>query len=396
MQPALWAMAGAFCFATMVKPAASIFFWLAIVVLLLFRITPVRTLLPVAAAYMAAMLVWTWCYWAYSPARVAPLEAPLEGGKRDPQGFVSFLVERPLTPFFGPPNSYVGLMFFMKFYRYREYPPESGTRAWLVGIDRPGLMDPQRPAIASANASLRKFAQHWPRFMTLSQDCLDEFGGDATRVLAWMLDGAPSQRCSPYALEWLWTWLTLMHGEERAGSMLMRAAFETAWYEPIARRILAADWLESAITGEGPLQPGWQFVGIRRMAEAEVTGAVESGKANSLPAAMKPFLGELGDRPAWAQNVAGALELQDFERWRLKPLLFAITAAGCFVLLLRRDRAAPFASFLVLAYLGSATIWVLVMIMPTSDARHEAVFSVLPILGAPLVLARLWRQVCAR
>jgi hypothetical protein len=386
--PALWGMSAALCFATMIKPVAGVLFWIALAVLWAFRLQRAYVLFKVGLAYMVVMLVWTWLYWANSPARIAPLHPT-----PNPESFAAFLVHNPLSPLLGPPNSYLGLHFLMKFYRYREFVStgQSGARDWLIGDDRPNLLDPE----SAAAASLRAFALRYPQYLGVSKECLDEFGGSMDRFVAWLLDNSwHSPHCSGSAMGWIFNGLQLEYGEEQASKMMLQTALATVAREPFARRMMLGDWLQSTVLPSGATQPSMGIAGIRDEVEEVLIGSIRSAIPNHLPEAMKRDVGVVGERPEWAKTVNAVLDMQDRTFRAAKPWFFGIMIVGGAVLIWRRAPAAPLIAFLILAYLGSATVWNFGMIMPGSDPRHEAVFTVLPLLAVPVIIAGLWKRQC--
>lgn len=89
-----------------------------------------------------------------------------------------------------------------------------------------------------------------------------------------------------------------------------------------------------------------------------------------------------------AKNVRAMLAVQYDLYKKVKPLIFFGMAIFAIPLILLK-RGGPFVSFLVVTYFVSAAAWVVVMIMPGSDPRHEEVFAFIPLLVTILGIAML-------
>lgn len=368
----IYLMAAAFAFATMVKPAAAIFFWIAMAVIFVWR----RQQYGPIVLYIAIMLAWTGFYWRYSMAR--PTLPPSDT-------FTQFLLTHPQTAFLGPPNSYVGYHFFAKFWRYHEFQDrdQGGLRQVFTkrDADRFDTTMPQEMAMPVAAYMMTYGPQ------IVSADCLHDFGGDIGSAALWVINKHDfMEHCTGSAMGWVYTALVTMLGEERAAELMLRTGLHYA-NSRTGAEILAADWLQSLLLTSGADSVG-DFRGVAANANAALIGTVKSGEHTQLPPSLARHVGIMGDNPQWAINVRGLLEMQDEIFRRGKLVMFALLSLVTVVCVMMRRPSAPFVTFLFLAYVGSATLWVVAMIPPTGDPRHEALFTILPLLGVPLWLRR--------
>lgn len=424
-----------FALLALIKPAGAPFFWIFVACTLLFHVDRPRALLKPVLIYVAIMTLYTahqyyrsdaWFGTLYVPQTQAqrqftrafcagypivqdrPECAPVEFGqfmstRGDDDlykiarahneglaiGFASYVIQHPTTLLMGPRNSYVGLLFLMKYYRYKEFllRGQHGVRDLFMGDLRSDLVNPATgPASKTFVASVLWFATHYPQYVGMGPTAIEDFGGPEGLAMFVATNPVFREKYSGPAMGYLLQWLTMMYGEDGAGRLMMEVAEEITVSSPAGVQFLFGDFLaatvfsgNNAFSLPGLRTPAQTFASIRAEAEQRLVDTIDSGQKTSLPAVLAFHVGKHPQRSQGQQNVNTTLEVQyDFFKW-LKPLgllgvlLFALP-------LIASERFGPFACFLVATYFVSAAAWTVVMIMPGSDPRHEEVYAFIPIL----------------
>jgi hypothetical protein len=119
---------------------------------------------------------------------------------------------------------------------------------------------------------------------------------------------------------------------------------------------------------------------------------IQNGRTTILPAGMAGQVGRVGERTEFAKHINTILVLQyGLYKWA-KPIMFFGMLIFALPLILV-GHGGQFVVFLTLAFFAAAAAWVLVMIMPGSDPRHEEVLAFFPLLMSALGFASLPRFV---
>lgn len=323
--------------------------------------------------------------------------------------YVKYLVRHPTMPLTGPPNSYVGYHFFSKFYRYNHFMKAGyyGARNLFVrSAGAPLVSASNGPGSAAFERSIRFFVSTYPQFIGIGAADLAELGG-AEGLIRFVIQHPYSEKYSGAVMGWVFQWLGLLYGEERAGDLMAAAALETLRTQHAASSIVIGDFLAATVfAGDGAygsMKDHFSLIDVVRnlrqvlddVGEKEerlLKGAVQSGRPNNLPPSLSKHVGSLGDHRDFARDVNAAFAVQYGVFKLSKSFLFGLMLVFAIALVLASAGGALVA-FLVVAFFVSAAAWDIAMIMPGSDPRHEDVYAFIPLLVAALGIASVGQLV---
>jgi hypothetical protein len=328
-----------------------------------------------------------------------------EHGTAGAGGLAKHLAKHPLIPLMGPPNPYVGFMYFMKYYRYEHFvvTGQFGMRDRFSSFRGSLVREDNGPASKAFADSLRLFVDTYPRLVGLGPDDLAYFK-TRENLTKFVIENPFDPRYSGAVMGWVYQWLVLMYGEEGAGRLMAKAAVETTLKNQ-TWGMLFGDFLAAAAYPGSPL---WGsvglyglitdfrsiFDGIRQTAYALLVATVQGGQTLLLPATMANHVGHVGGQTELAKDMNGLLTLQYGVYKGAKPFMFASMLIFALPLIVIGN-GGRLVAFLTLAFFASAAAWVVVMIMPWGDPRHEEVFAFFPLLSSVLGFASLPRFVGA-
>ena len=320
--------------------------------------------------------------------------------------YLHYLWRHPTLPLKGPPNSYVGFMFFMKLDRFQNFHSAHhyGFRDVLVPQTVGNLINPNNgPASKAFAKSIRFFVNTYPQFIGLGPDVIRDLGGK-DGLIKFVLDHPYSAKYSGAFMGWVYQWLSLLYGEEESGSLMAQAAMEAVLHKRAASTLVIADFVQAALfsgkqtfgqtTGYLNLLYGMArhfgqtFASVNKYEEDVLKRTVQSGRANHLPAELTNQVGHFGERSALSTYLNTTLLLQYGAFVWLKPLLVTFMVIFALPLILT-SVGGQLVAFLVLTYFVSAAAWTVVMIPPGGDPRHEDVFAFIPLLVTALGFASL-------
>jgi hypothetical protein len=337
-------------------------------------------------------------------------EVAREHGNAGVFAYLNYLVRHPTLLLKGPPNSYVGYHFFSKFYRYGGFMESEiyGARDLFVRTTGTKLIAPSNgPASQAFERSIRFFLAAYPQFVGIGPGDMQELGG-TEGLIKFVLDHPYSEKYSGSVMGWVFQWLCMLYGEEQAGSLMGGAALETTLRQQLATPLLVGDFLSATVfAGDGTYgsMKGYfgliqvlrafpdAFAAVREAEEALLAGAVRSARLNSLPPSMSKHVGNLSARSSFATSINASLALLYGSFKLMKPFLFLLMITSAIPLILA-SRGRILVLFLVLTFFVSSAAWVVAMIMPGSDPRHEDVYAFIPLLIASLGIASFkdfWR-----
>ncbi len=328
-----------------------------------------------------------------------------EQGKAGFRGYLNYLGNHPSVLFLGPPNPYVGYMFLMKYYRYREMQDfgMSGARDMFVSPRKKfAFATSPGPNLKTFSASLGYFVDTFPQYVGLDAETLAKLGG-AEGLKSFLFDEETNDY-SGSVMGWIYQWLSLLYGEERTGRLMLAAALDITMHDPEALGFLVGDFLSAtALSANGDSrieQPKLfsprifavnakdNFTAVRERLDRYLAGRIRSGATTNLPQTLAEHVGKLRDTSAFAKSVSAVLELQyETFKWSRPLLFFPLVAFALPLIVLAR--VGRFVSFLAIAYFASAAAWTVVMIMPGSDPRHEEVYAFFPIMVVVVGIAML-------
>jgi hypothetical protein len=332
-----------------------------------------------------------------------------EHGAAGVRGLIKYFGKHPLIPFVGPPNPYVGFMYLMKYYRYEHFRAggHTGARDFFTdGLKGNLVREDNGPASKALADSLRLFVDTYPQYVGLGQGFLSDFK-NADDFKNYLIQNPYSAKYSGAVMGWIYQWLALMYGEEGAGRLMGGAGVETTFKNNASWGFLVGDFLGAVLfSGNGSygaiegafslpmLVTNFReaFGKIKAVDDDLLVRTIQSGRTTILPAGMAGQVGRVGERTELAKNVNTILVLQyGVYKWA-KPIMFVGMLIFAVPLILVGN-GGRFVAFLTLAFFAAAAAWVVVMIMPGSDPRHEEVFAFFPLLISALGFASLPRFV---
>jgi hypothetical protein len=319
-----------------------------------------------------------------------------EHGNGPVMAYLNYLMRHPAVPLLGPPNPYVGFMYFMKFYRYRDYlrTNAGGMRDIFLGSYNENLVTEENgPATRAYAQSIRFFVDAAPHFVFPGTTFLADFG-TAEALKAYAVDNPYYSKYSGMMMGHIYQWMLLLYGEEAAGRLMGAAGLESITKNRAGFGMVFGDYLAALVYSyaEFPdLLTNFQagFASLRANENAQLTAIVRSAKPTVLPASLAAHVGVERERGDLSKDMTTVLALcYTAFKWA-KPLLFGLMIVFAVPLLLAGRGAARLVALLVPAYFISAAAFAVVMIMPHSDPRHEDVYAFFPLLIAALGFALL-------
>ncbi len=327
-------------------------------------------------------------------------EVAREHGNAGVMAYANYLLRNPTVPFLGPPNPYVGFMFFMKFYRHQHFREggHGGARDIFGPSTKTNLYtEAAGPASKDFAQAVRFFVACFPEeYLGLPPELIREFGSKEGLV-KYVIEHPYSAKHSGAVMGWIFQWFMILFGEERAGRVMGAAAIETIKTQPATWGFLVGDYLSA--TAFGPIAGHFNaldmltrlkaiFVKARDLDEVLLSETIASGRVNNLPPAMGSWIGEVGNRTTVQANLNSTQTILYGVFKLLKPVFFLLMMLFVFPLLMV-SRGRQLVLFLTMCFYASAAAWLVVMIMPGSDPRHEDVFAFMPLLVSVLGFASL-------
>ena len=304
--------------------------------------------------------------------------------------FAKYLAHHPTVPFMGSPNPYVGFMFFMKFYRYRDYLAvhDIGMRNLFLGSYHQNMIaEKNGPGSVLYGKSVRYFIDAFPQYVFPHTTYLQDFG-TADKFADYAVTNPYFSKYSGSLMGNIYQWFLLLYGEEGAGRLMGTAALEATLNNPAALGLVVGDFLAAAAYSGSGYYVGLPklitdfpqaFSGARTVNDTLLTATVESAKQNNLPKSLAKFVGVVRERGTLSKNMNALLGVSyGVFKW-VKPILF-ISMLVISLPLIIFGIGGRLVAFLVMAYFVSAAAFTIVMIMPGSDPRHEDVYSFFPLL----------------
>ncbi len=305
----------------------------------------------------------------------------------------------------GSPNPYVGFMFFMKFYRYRDFITvhDIGMRNLFLGSYHQNILDEANGENSAVfGESIRYFIDVFPQYVFPNTTYIKDFGS-ADKLADYAVRNPYFSKYSGSLMGNIYQWLTLLYGEEGGGHLMGAAAFEAMLKNPAAPGLVLGDFLAAAAYSGSGYYVGLpelatnfsiSFVSVRRMDEGLLTATVQSAKQTNLPKSLAKYVGIVRERGSLSRDVSAwqALSYGIF-KWA-KPIFFISMLVLSLPLIIFRI-GGRLVAFLVLAYFASAAAFTLVMIMPRSDPRHEDVYAFFSLLVTVLGFCTIPRLVLA-
>jgi hypothetical protein len=338
-------------------------------------------------------------------------EVAREHGTAGVPGLIRFLINHPLTPLIGTGNSYVGFMFISKYYSYRDYRADNkfGMRDLFVSSWQENLIDPEAGKATKVFVdSIRYFISTFPEFIDIGNQVLEEFGG-RDRFIDYVITDPYHTKYAGSLMAWIFQWLAMLHGEEKMGAIMARAATEITMHNSSALKILFGDLLGAMCYGrfasslhflarppvwvsiDSLFHPKNYLATLRKGLEPWLRSVVESGRNNDeLPEGLKQGVGDYGGpRSEMAQNISAILEIQYGAFQVAKPIKFALMLMFSIALIVLGP-GGRFVAFLVVCFfVSAAAAGAIVFIMPFGDPRHEDVYAFIPLLISVLGVAQL-------
>lgn len=320
--------------------------------------------------------------------------------------YVKYLLRHPTLPLKGPPNAYVGYHFFSKFYRYQHFFDDGFYGARDLYVAQPAqnikfINEGNGPASRAFANSIRFFVAGFPQFLGLGPNELRELG--SRENLARIIVEQQHTKYSGAVMGWVFGWLSILYGEERMGDLLGAAAVEALLRGTAPPGFLLGDFLSAAVFGGngdyGPLRHHLsvyefatnfreRFDAVKVQQSTVLMNTVKGGTTTQLPPRLARWVGRYHEPSELSQNIETTLAVQyGLFKWS-KPILFVSMMIFALPLIVL-GRGGRLVAFLVLTFFVSAAAWVVAMIMPTSDPRHEEVFAFMPLLVAVLGFASI-------
>lgn len=325
-----------------------------------------------------------------------------EHWRGEPIGLMRYLMGHPAATLAGPPNPYFGYMMFSKLIAYGAY-----RDAGIVGVR--DVLLPRKPlhlfhkdngpASAHYAASIHYFADTLPEFANWRAY---ETGLADVEAFKQHLIETPSTMATGV----IYTWLTMLYGEQRAGSLLRDVAFEIIQDNALTWAFFIGDFF--AVTAYGPDYADeqnqntphlWGFFDgfwteyARAMAfDKEIWRQVEGrSRTTILPHGLARHLGPSDrERSVFETTTSTVLFLQNMAFTWAKPICFF----GLLIFstaLLFADIGSRIVLFLTAVYFAGASGLALVMIGPLGAPRQEEFFSFIPLLIIAVGLTALPR-----
>ncbi len=321
-----------------------------------------------------------------------------EHGNSGVTAYFKYLARHPTVVLIGPPNPYVGFMFFMKFYRYRDFIVNNyvGMRNLFLGGYRGNLViEENGPGTRAYAQSIRFMIDALPQFVFApGNDYVDVYGGlEAFKIYA--IENPYFSKYSGSMMGDIYQWMFILYGEQGAGKLMGAAGMESMMKNSAGAGMVFGDFLAAlAYSGTG-YYLGMSdvltrfpeaFAGMRTLEHTLLTATVESGAQNQLPPALGRHVGVVRDRSEFSKS-AGAMLLVCYGMFKwFKPILFMGMVVFS-VPLLMTGVGGRLVAFLAPAYALSAAAFTVVMIMPGSDPRHEEVYAFFALLITVLGLS---------
>jgi hypothetical protein len=330
-----------------------------------------------------------------------------EHGNTGLRAIVRYLVGHPTVPFMGPPNPYVGYMFLMKYFRFRDFVAvgQFAVRNLFAGSSKENMIQEQNGPGSKAFAdSLRYFIDTFPQLLHLTG--LPDYHVDFRNLDEFQNHVVETAHFSGAMMGYLYQWLSQLYGDERVGRLMGRAAVEATLKNPDGPGLLLGDFLTVlAYSGSGYLVPlpklltdfSDSFSAIRHSADSELVDIVKSGHPTALPQSLAVHVGNVHDQSEISKDIYAMQEaLYGAYKW-LKPVFFIGMLLFALPVVVNGS-GGRFVAFLTVAYFVSAAAFSIVTIYPLGDPRHEDVFSFFPLIVCVLGVAALpkfWRLACA-
>jgi hypothetical protein len=316
-----------------------------------------------------------------------------EHGKGRAAAYLNYLLRHPTVPLMGPPNPYVGFMYFMKLYRYRDYlrTNEVGPRNLFLGsYDQNMVVESNGPAAQTYARSIRFFIDALPQFV-FSEALTDFATADALKAYA--IENPYYSKYSGSMMAHIYQWMHILYGEQSTGRLLGAAGLEATFRNSAAYGMVFGDYLSALAHGPPVPRLFRDFkAGVatwRSMSNTGLDLAVANARQTALPPNLAMYVGTFRERSDFSRDAAGALGISYAYFKGLKPVLFGLMVVLALPLLLAGGGVARLTALLLLAYFVSAAAFTAVMIMPQSDPRHEEVYAFMPLIVAVLGFAHL-------
>lgn len=306
------------------------------------------------------------------------------------KGFLRHLVQHPTIFLKGPSNPYPGYMFFMKFYRFRENQVAKlyGARNLFIGsVEDDMINDQYSPNIRLFKESIRYFVSTLPQFMGIGKGYLHDFGSDDA-LIKHILDPFPPGKYSAQMTGTIYTWLTMLYGEQKAGQLLGMSGIAVALHHPLAPGFLLGDLVDAMVLSEENFS-GWNIAGYKE--RFDIRRVVEMGRPpNSLPKRMQAGVGVFGASSDVTKTINGIMGVQyTAYRW-IKPVLFFLMLLFCLPLIIA-GIGSRLVFFLAASFVASACAWSLVLSSPGGDVRQEDVYTFMPLMISILGIASIFK-----
>ena len=328
-----------------------------------------------------------------------------EHGNAGLRAFLNYLWRHPTLPLKGPGNSYVGYHFFSKFYRQQQFFDAGYYGPRDLYLARPltritFIREENGKASRAFADSIRFFVAAFPQYLGIGPNELREFG--STDELATAIIAQRGNKYDGSIMGWVFEWLVVIHGEERMGDLLGAAGVEATLRNPSSPSFLLGDFLAGAVYADnggyealrGHMgidfihHAGKSFASVRAAQGANLMNTVKSGVTTLLPPRLAAWVGEFHEPTELSKDIETVLVSQyGLFKWS-KPILFALMMMFMLPVIILRV-GERLMVFLLLAFFVSAAAWVVAMVPPDSDPRHENVFAFIPILVAMLGFATL-------